>query len=208
MTTYVDDCDLDAAKPLRTAWLEKPCDAHLLQKTRCKCRHFSVSCLVCVSLRAITQRRSCGPIRVCTTTGQSGTPPGPNLLREQPCDPGARELIGILLFLSRCTRFDISLVIARLVRFVTCWCEWGSKGHQAHSRSLIMKSADDDWEVLRLSTFCDASFGARCFGGYKVDDRVGESPAGTAEHESNRARINRVGTSSQSDATRRRSTGQ
>ena len=31
-----------------------------------------------------------------------------------------------------------------------------------------MKSADDDWEELRLSTFCDASFGTRCFGGYKV----------------------------------------
>ena len=31
-----------------------------------------------------------------------------------------------------------------------------------------MKSADDDWEELRLSTFCDAPFGTRCFGGYKV----------------------------------------
>ena len=29
-------------------------------------------------------------------------------LPEQPCDPGVRELIGSLLFLSRCTRFDIS----------------------------------------------------------------------------------------------------
>ena len=31
-----------------------------------------------------------------------------------------------------------------------------------------MKSADDDWEELRLSTFWDASFGTRCFRGYKV----------------------------------------
>ena len=31
-----------------------------------------------------------------------------------------------------------------------------------------MKSADDDWEELRISTFCDVSFGTRCFGGYKV----------------------------------------
>ena len=30
-----------------------------------------------------------------------------------------------------------------------------------------MKSADD-WEELKLSTFCDASFGTRCVGGYKV----------------------------------------
>ena len=33
---------------------------------------------------------------------------------------------------------------------------------------LIMKSADDDWEELRLNTFCDASFGTRCFGRHKV----------------------------------------
>ena len=30
------------------------------------------------------------------------------------------------------------------------------------------ESADDDWEELRIITFCDASFGTRCFGGYKV----------------------------------------
>ena len=117
-----------------------------------------------------------GPIRVCTTAGQSVTPPDPKLLPEQPCDPGVRELIGSLLFLSRCTRFDISFVIARLARFVTRWCEWARMeirqilGFVAHTAewSLIMKSADDDWEELRLSTFCDASFGTRCFGGYKV----------------------------------------
>ena len=49
------------------------------------------------------------PIRVCTTAGQSVTPPDPKLLPEQPCDPGVRELIGSLLFLSRCTRFDLIL---------------------------------------------------------------------------------------------------
>ena len=87
-----------------------------------------------------------------------------------------RELIGSLLFLSRCTRFDITFVIARLARFVTRWCEWARKETRhipsivAHTAewSLIMKSADDDWEELRLSTICDASFGTRCFGGYKV----------------------------------------
>ena len=31
-----------------------------------------------------------------------------------------------------------------------------------------MKSVDDDWEELRLSTFCGTSFGTRRFGGYKV----------------------------------------
>ena len=72
-----------------------------------------------------------------------------------------RELIGSLLFLSRCTRFDISFVIARLARFVTRWCEWARKeirhilGFVAHTAewSVIMKSADDNWEELRLGTF-------------------------------------------------------
>ena len=96
-------------------------------------------------------------------------------VRHQPCDPGLCELFGSLLFLSRCTRC-ISFVKARLARFVTRWCEWAQKeikhilGFVADTAewSLIMKSADDDWEELRLSTFCDASFGTRCFGGYKV----------------------------------------
>ena len=62
-----------------------------------------------------------------------------------------------------------------------------------------MKSADDDWEELRLSTFCDASFGTRCFGGYKVKltgvkrqfllDRVGKSSARTSEHEFDGVRV-------------------
>ena len=108
--------------------------------------------------------------------GQSVTPPDPTLLPEQTCDPGVRELIGSLLFLSRCTVFDLSFVIARLARFVTRWCEWARKeirhilGFVAHSAewSLIVKSADDDWEELSLNTFCNASLGTRCFGGYKV----------------------------------------
>ena len=31
-----------------------------------------------------------GPIRVCTTAGQAGTPLDPKLLPERPCDPGVR----------------------------------------------------------------------------------------------------------------------
>ena len=88
-----------------------------------------------------------GPIRVCTTAGQSGTPPHPKLLPEQPCDPGVRELIGSLLFLSRCTRFDLSFIIARLARFVT---------------SQVLS------HTVGRSCGCDASFGTRCFRGFKV----------------------------------------
>ena len=42
--------------------------------------------------------------------------------------------------------------------FVARFAEW----------SLVMKSAGDDWEDLRLSSFCCASLGTRCFGGCKI----------------------------------------
>ena len=86
-------------------------------------------------------------------------PSDPKLLPEQSCFPGVRELIGSLLFLSRCKRFDLSFVVARLARFVARWCEW--------ARKEVMKSADDDLEELKLSTFCDASFSTRYFEGKK-----------------------------------------
>ena len=159
MTTYADDCDLDAAKPLRsliwkvvrTKFAAK--DPVQMQKFVCVVREALTVTSLGRGTRLIKSDhkedlgRRC---RVCTTAGQSGTPPDPKLLLEQPCDPGACELIGSLLFLSRCTRFDLSFLFARL------------------ARSLIMESADDDREELRLSTFCDASFGTRCSGGYKV----------------------------------------
>ena len=151
---------------------------------------------------------------VCTTVGESDTAPDPKLLPEQTCDPGVRELIGRLLFLSRCTRFDLSFVIARLARFVARWCEWVLKetrhilGFVAHSaaRSLIMKSADDDWEELMLSTFCDASYDMFRRTHSQIDgvrrqfllDRVGES-ARAPVHEFDRVRIDQVGTSSQTE---------
>ena len=97
-----------------------------------------------------------GPIRICTTAGLSGTPPDPKMLPAQPCDPGVRELIESLKFLSRCASFDISFVVQQLAGLVTRWCEWARKeirhipGFVAHSAewSLITKSADDDWEEL------------------------------------------------------------
>ena len=193
MTTYVDDSDLDEAKPLLTlVWkvVRTPLaakDPVQMQKLLGVVREAWDSTSLSRGLR-LTQgdytakiledavKLGFGAMRGCTTAGQSVTPPDPKLLLEQPCEPGVRELIGSLLFLSRCTRFDISFVIARLARFVTRWCEWAPKdirhmiGFVARTAewSLIMKSADDDWGALRLSTFCGASFSTRCFGGYKV----------------------------------------
>ena len=163
------NCDLDAAKPLRTlVW--KAVRTQFAAKDPVRMQKFlgfvREACDSTSSCRGLplTQgdytakiledavKLGFGPIRVCTTAGQFVTPPDPKLLPEQPCDPGVRELIGSLLFLSRCTRFDISFVIARLARFVTRWCEWARKeirhilGCVAHTAewSLIMKSADDD----------------------------------------------------------------
>ena len=92
-----------------------------------------------------------GPIRVCSTAGQSGTPPDPKLLPEQPCDPGVRELVGSLLFLSRCTRFDLSFCRCTTREVLS---HAGANGPQKQIRhilgfvayssgwSLIMKSAE------------------------------------------------------------------
>ena len=164
MTTYVDDCVLAAAKPLctlvwkvvRTQIAGK--DPVQMQKFFGVVREAWNSTSSCRGLRLIQSdytakilehvvKLGFGPIRVCTTAGQSVTPPDPKLLLEQPRDPGVRELIGSLLFLSLCTRFDISFVIARLARFGTRWCEWARKEIRhilcfvAHTAewSLIMK---------------------------------------------------------------------
>ena len=169
MTTYVDDCDLDALEPLRTLFwkvLGRQFAAKgpvQMQKFLGFVREAWDSASSCHGLRLAQSdytamiledavKLGVGPTRVCTTAGQSVTPPDPKLMPEQPCDPGVRELIGSSLFLSRCTRFDISFVIARLARFVTRWCEWARReirhilGFVAHTTewSVIMKSADDD----------------------------------------------------------------
>ena len=150
MTTYVDDCDVDAAKPLRTlVWkvvrtqfaargpvqLEKfPGVVREAWDSTSSCRGLRLSQGDdTAKMLEDAVKLGFGQIRVCTTAGQSVTPPDPKLLPGQQCDPGVRELIGSLLFLSRCTGFDISFVIARLARFVTRWCEW-LEGNQTHSR--------------------------------------------------------------------------
>ena len=144
MTTCVDDCDLDAAKPLR-ALIGRWCGPQIAVKDPAQMQNFHgavheawTGTSSCRALR-LTQsdyaakiledavKLGFGPIRVCTTAGQSVTPLDPTILPDQPCDPGARELIGSLLFMSRCTRFDLSFVIARLARFVTRWGEWARK---------------------------------------------------------------------------------
>ena len=144
MTTYVDDCDLDAARPLRSlAWKVVRTklaakDPEHMQKILGVVREAWNGTSSCRGLR-LTQsdytakvledavKLGFGPIRACATAGQSGTPTDPKLLPERPCDLGVRELIGSLLFLSRCTRFDLAFVVARLARFVTRWCEWARK---------------------------------------------------------------------------------
>ena len=137
MTTCVDDRDLDAAKPLRTL-IWKVVRTQFTAKDPAQMQKFHVSCakpglvpprvVVFVSLRAITAKilvdavkLGFGPIRVCTTGGQPVIPLDPELLPEQPCDPGVRELIGSLLFLSRCTRFDLLChCTARKVCYTHC----------------------------------------------------------------------------------------
>ena len=159
MTTYVDDCDLDAAKPLRslvwkvvrTQFAAK--DPVQMQKFLGVVRETWNGTSSCRGLR-LTQsdytakvledavKLGFGPIRVCTTAGQSGTPPDPKLLPEQLCDPGVRELIGSLLFLSRCTRFDLSFVRCTAREVCHTLVRMGSKGNQATFSVLLLTHLD------------------------------------------------------------------
>ena len=107
-----------------------------------------------------------GSIRTCTTAEQSGTPADPKLLLEQPCDPGVRALIG------SSTSPSSLHGVRGLPHVRACGLERNSGTFSvfvAHSAewSLVVKSADDDWEELPLTTFCDAAFGTRCFRGFK-----------------------------------------
>ena len=95
-----------------------------------------------------------------------------------------REVIGSLLFLAGANEWVRKKEIRHILGFVAHSAEW----------SFILKSAEEDWEELRLSTFCDASFGTRCFGNTSQVDRakrqfllVNKSPKKdrTAEHEFN-----------------------
>ena len=114
MTTFVDDCDLDAAKALRTlVWKVvrtqfNANDPLLIISSWVSCERHGKELLRvgdCVSPQ-------CDPFRAFVLqVGQSGTLSAPKQLLGQPCDPGAREVIGSLLFLARCKRFEIILLL-------------------------------------------------------------------------------------------------
>ena len=94
------------------------CEHTLLRKIQYKCRNSLVLCvrLGTVPLRVVVAKiledavkLGFGPIRVCTTAGQSVTPLDPKLLPEQPCDPGVRDLICCSCHAARASIFPLSL---------------------------------------------------------------------------------------------------
>ena len=154
----------------------------MLQKTQCKCRHFSVSCVqpglvpprvvVCISLRATTQRRSWRTLSDSVSVRSVSAPLLDNL---------AHHLLPYIVagttvwsWNARAHgEFAVSVTL-HTFRYLLLSLHGsqgsshaGANGLERKSGtfsdlwSLIMKSVDDDWEELRLSTFCDASFGTR-----------------------------------------------
>ena len=192
MATYVDDCDLDAAKPLRM-FVWKVVRTQCAVKDPARMQTFlgvvreawtgdSSYRGLCLTHSDYTAKiledagtLGFGPIRVRT--------PDPKLLPEQPCDPGVRERIGSWLFLSRCTRFDLSLVVAHVLGFVASSAAW----------SHIMKSAGGAktqhllrcvvWQPMLGEIESQDRGVKRQF----LLDRVVESPTRTAERELNRS---------------------
>ena len=104
MTTYVDDSDLDAGKPL-PALVGKVVRTQLAAKDPVQMPEIlgvvreAWDCTSsCRDLRPIQSDYTAkvledvrfGPTRDCTTAGRSIVPSDPKLLSEQPCDPGVR----------------------------------------------------------------------------------------------------------------------
>ena len=105
METYVDDCDVDAAKPLR-ALVWKVVRTQFAATDQYKCTYSLVLCarpgLVSWSSSQLERLHSEDLGRCCETRFWSDSclhhcwtvrhiPPDPELLPEQPCDPGVRE---------------------------------------------------------------------------------------------------------------------
>ena len=107
------------------------------------------------------------PTRRCTTVGQAGPPP--EIDTKEACPAEVRSILGSLMYAARCTRLDISYLVARLARYTDRWCEWAAK-ELKHLLGYIAETVDYglvyrmegtvDFEMMKLVTFSDANFAA------------------------------------------------
>ena len=143
MSTYVDDCTMDAKAGLagqlwdmiRLLFLsDDPADVQrIVGLTRAE--------VICegVSQAALTQEtylesfletlpEEWAPKRAVKTNGQSTTPPDPKTMEARPCPTIVRSILGTLMYAARCTRPDLAYPVARLARFTDRWSDpWVDK---------------------------------------------------------------------------------
>ena len=131
----MDDCDLDAAKPLRTlVW--KAVRTQFAAKDSVQMQKF-----LGVVREAWTGTSSCRDLRLTEI---------PNCCRDKRVIPERASSLRVCCFFHVAHVSISPFFIARLARFVARWCEWARKelrhilGFVAHSPewSLIMKSVD------------------------------------------------------------------
>ena len=149
MTSYVDDCDLDRSRATSRARLKGCANTICSERSGTHAENFLVLCRghrltqgdFTAKVLEDAVKLGFGPIRVCRTAGQSVTPPDPKLLPEQPCDPGVRELIGSLLFLSTLHTLRHFLCYCTTCQICHALVRVGSKGNQ-HILGFVAHTAE------------------------------------------------------------------
>lgn len=194
MSTYVDDCSMDAkgsvAGPLweaiRTLFAsDDPADVQrIVGLTRVDIDLGGGKVMAAMSQEAYLVSFIEGlpaeyaPRRAMRTNGQGSTAPDPKELEMVPCPPIVRSIVGTLMYAARCTRPDIAYPVARLARYLDRWSDpWLDRElrhiiayvYGSTNEKLGFKYKGDLWEDLVLEVYSDANFAAPCSeGGYAI----------------------------------------
>ena len=131
MSTYVDDCTMDAKaglagmlwETIRLLFLsDDPADVQRivgLARAETLARGVPQAALSQENylesfLETLPQEWA--PQRAVKTNGQSSAVPDPITLEMKPCPPIVRSILGTLMYAARCTRPDLSYPVSRLAR--------------------------------------------------------------------------------------------
>eukprot|EP00974_Lingulodinium_polyedra_P075593 7325114-Lingulodinium_polyedra.AAC.1 len=144
LATYVDDCDLDAKKQLRSLrWKiiriyfnsDEPADVQkflgLVHEplNLAEAAHAERLSQVAYLQNMLTAWQEGGGTcsRTVRTVGQGGPAPRPEEAEPSPCGTRVRSVLGTLLYAARATRPDLCFALARLARFTDKWNGWAEK---------------------------------------------------------------------------------
>jgi hypothetical protein len=111
------------------------------------------------------------PRKAVKTNGQSGTIPDPAKLEMRACPTIVRSILGTLMYAARSTRPDLSYSVSRLARYVDRWSDPWAEKELKHVLAYVLGSTQkvlcfrymgELWEDLWLEVYSDANFAAPC----------------------------------------------